>query len=299
MTKTNHVEHAHIKVRARYEVGSGTLAGIISGGILSPFDKALYFSIKNHRPLFVKANWVKPFHGIGQTLFYRSLSTTCYFPTERLSKHYLLESETFRASFSSLSDNKQNLVCGIIAGAFTATVVNPTQVIRYDSWINHTRFRTSVSNLYKGNGLINFSKGLIATLCRDSLFGAMYSLTRHLKYNEKFGLINERNYNKYHFFFDGCWNAICAWLATALSSPFNYVRSIQFGTHSHDTPDTIRYIFKKNINGLRSNKLTLRQKYRYINVRLKIGWGTARVALGMAIGSQLYSFFVARFGEQV
>ena len=284
-------------MKAKYEVSAGTLAGVISGGILSPFDKALYFSIKNHRPLFVKANWVKPFHGIGQTLFYRSLSTTCYFPTERLSKHYLLESEYTHESFSSLTKNRQNLICGIIAGALTATVVNPTQVIRYDSWINHTTFSTSLKNLYKGNGIINFSKGLIATLCRDSVFGAIYSLTRHLKPNEKLQLIDDIIYNKYHFFFDGCWNALCAFFATAMSSPFNYVRSIQFATHSHDKPDTIRYIFLQNIRDLTSNRLTLREKSTYLNVRLKIGWGTARVALGMAIGSQLYSFFVDRFGE--
>ena len=44
--------------------------------------------MKHHRPFFHPENWRRPYHAMGQTLFYRAASHALYFPIEQWTRQY-------------------------------------------------------------------------------------------------------------------------------------------------------------------------------------------------------------------
>lgn len=108
-----------------------------------------------------------------------------------------------------------------------------------------------------------------------------------------------------------------ALVATVASSPWNYARNMKYGTPAHQQPpSTLRvsrhhHVLPCTVNAsptrvathpnphLRPQSLqhlmhsackrpTLGQQLKYLQERLRIGWGSARVAVGMALGQ--YAF---------
>ncbi len=227
--------------------------------------------MKYHRPFFHAENWKRPYHAMGQTLFYRAASHALYFPIEQWTRNY----------FDS------NLVGGIVAGGMMSTILNPMSVIRFQCWLYHTSFQKEVANLWYGRGFKNFSKGLVATLIRDIVFGASYASTRHW---DAFGYIDHHD-NGYNYQQEFIWNGICALGATTLSSPFNYIRNIQFATPPNEKPLSMMVLSKQIIDGYKETKGG-KKKFDFLQIRFKFGWGTLRVGLGMALGSQTYEYFI-------
>lgn len=228
--------------------------------------------MKYHRPFFHSDNWTRPYHAMGQTLFYRAASHALYFPIEQWTRQY----------FNS------NFIGGMIAGCVMSALLNPMSVIRFQCWLYHTSFQHEVAKLYYGRGFKNFSKGLSATLIRDIIFGATYSSTRHW---DAFGYIDHNTEYGYNYQQEFVWNGLCALGATTLSSPFNYIRNIQFATPPEQKPLTILALSKQITTGYKQTK-GVKNKFEYLQIRFKFGWGTLRVGLGMALGSQTYEFFL-------
>jgi hypothetical protein len=72
--------------------------------------------------------------------------------------------------------------------------------------------------------------------------------------------------------------------ATCVSSPFNYVRNIKYGWPSSQMPPSApRIMYDLWIDASQSGRMLM-----HIQERLRLGWGTARVAVGMAVGQYLY-----------
>ena len=69
-----------------------------------------------------------------------------------------------------------------------------------------------------------------------------------------------------------------------VSSPFNYVRNIKYGWPSESQPPSSYRIL---IDLCKDTKNSGRFA-RHLQERLRLGWGTARVAFGMAVGQYLY-----------
>lgn len=69
-----------------------------------------------------------------------------------------------------------------------------------------------------------------------------------------------------------------------MSAPFNYVRTIQYTymTVEH------RPAFKQ-FGRLWANAKKEESPLRYVQQRLRLGWGTARVAVGMAVAQLVFS----------
>ena len=234
------------------------------------FQQILYKrGMKHHRPLFHKANWNRPYHAMGQTLFYRAMSNALYFPIEQWTRHYF----------------NNNMIGGMVGGAVMSSMLNPLSVIRFQCWLHHTTFSTEVSNLWKGRGFKNFSKGLVATLIRDIVFGGVYSSTRHWTF---FGCL-DHDESGYNYAQEFVWNGASALVATTASSPFNYIRNIQFATPSNEIPLTMWELTKQISNGFRQTR-GIKNKFDFLQIRFKFGWGTLRVGLGMALGSQAYEY---------
>jgi hypothetical protein len=78
--------------------------------------------------------------------------------------------------------------------------------------------------------------------------------------------------------------AVSGFLATALSSPFNYARNIKFACPSNQKPPSTYYVLSTLVRDVVTSPNPV---FNAVD-RLKIGWGTLRVAIGMALGQYLY-----------
>ena len=174
--------------------------------------------------------------------------------------------------------------------------------------------------MFKRGGIRPFFVGSSATLARDIIFGGTYALLRHelqltwlpnkaismvpstttytatcnsnsisnnstskLTLDQK--LMRERRFEAIRFLI----NMYSACMATFLSSPFNYVRNVHYSTPPEHIPLTTIAIFTDLIRAMRLEKGYI-NKCIYVLKQLRIGWGTARVGVGMAFGSEFYYY---------
>lgn len=82
------ISNEHIQKSILFRPKSLELCGGISIGmfvalLLNPWDRALYCSVTNVRPFIDWRNFSRPFEGVGQSLFQRSISHGLYFPLEK------------------------------------------------------------------------------------------------------------------------------------------------------------------------------------------------------------------------
>lgn len=267
----------------------GLLAGVAQAGVFNPYDRALYLSVKEKRKFLAWQNWKAPYNGFFQTIGGRALSGGLYFPLEHYFLHLIRphdphqhnhhhhdtssSSDTMSASYSP-----QHFIAGTAAGAANAIVLNPLSAIKYKVWgreTNQGMWAEAVGMLHKAGGLRPFWNGLLPTLYRDVVFGGCYTYLR-------FRLLRTG-------WLDQQWqaNVLAAALATIASGPFNYVRNIQYGTRSHERALST-YMILQDLWWEVSQETKWHRKLHLLQLRLRIGWGTARVALGMSLGHTVY-----------
>ena len=141
--------------------------------------------------------------------------------------------------------------------------------------------------MYKRGGVRCFFVGSSATILRDLVFGGFFALSRH----EQLLLIRSENGkvkppSKTREFVV---NMVSASAATLLSSPLNYVRVVHYATPP-DTPPQPALTILRTLIATAALKSTVFKKLSYVQSRLRIGWGTARVGFGMAFSATLYNF---------
>ena len=246
----------------------GLLAGIFQAGLFNPVDRALYLSVKNHVPFLTASNFVNPYQGFSQSVVGRALSGGMYYPLE----HY----------FSSLvppeSGPWANFLAGTAAGLTNALILNPITAVKYKTWSREqptTMLREALTMWNKG-GIRPFTNGLYPTLCRDIVFGGCYTYVRlELQW---YGLPPA---------YQWAGNMFAAALATVLSGPLNLARNVQYATTSRSDAPNIRQVLMQ-LHLEWTMKQTLWEKWHHVQSRLRIGWGTARVAVGMAFGQSVY-----------
>ena len=84
-------------------------------------------------------------------------------------------------------------------------------------------------------------------------------------------------------------NFVAAGMATVMSGPFNYVRNIQFATRSHETAASTVVILRDLAQQAAAQHGSI-EKLRLLQNKLRIGWGTARVAMGMTFAHAVYDW---------
>lgn len=251
----------------------GLVAGVAQAGFFNPYDRALYLAVKEKRPFLDARNWHNPYNGFLQSLASRAMAGGLYFPTERFFLQCASDSPA------------HHFWAGTAAGAVNACVLSPFTAIRYTSWgrvQNRGMLREAFSMLRKSSGSLRpFFNGLLPTLYRDVVFGGCYTWLRlqipywyHKEWMEESALTR------------GLCNFMAAALATILSGPFNYVRVVQLSTSAQQRADTTWYILGDLLHQTRQEPRPLY----FIVDRLRIGWGTVRVALGMSFGHSLYDW---------
>lgn len=249
----------------------GLLAGVAQAGLFNPYDRALYLSVKGSRPFLALENWKAPYNGFFQSLGGRALAGGLYFPTE----HFFL-----RCISPEESKPKYNLLAGTAAGAVNALLLNPLTAVKYKTWgrvENHGMLREAYGMMTKSGSLRPFFNGLAPTLWRDVVFGGCYTWLR-LQLQWWFDLKSNEQWKA---------NFVAAGLATVVSGPFNYVRNVQYATSSRDRAPSISQVLKELFYDVRQ-ETHISQKLNLLQNRLRIGWGTARVAMGMAFAHSVY-----------
>lgn len=267
----------------------GLIAGVAQAGIFNPIDRALYLSVTHRKPFLSLSNFEKPFTGLSQSIGGRALSGGLYFPLEQFfMTHVMILPPNYH---DNLKDNSRirNLFAGTAAGAVNAMILNPLSAIKYKTWSrvgtssgagNYTNNRgmlTEAMSMMQKGGHVVFLKGMQSTLLRDITFGGCYTFFRlQLQY-------------EYHVPPEHQWiaNLCAAAMATIVSGPFNLARNVQYATKSeHVAPTTIQVFQQLKLEIQQYS--TIQQKLLHLQNRLRIGWGTARVAMGISFGHAIY-----------
>jgi Mitochondrial carrier protein len=259
----------------------GLSAGVAQAGVFNPYDRALYLSVKDNRPFLHPTNWYRPYTGFAQSLGGRAVQGGLYFPLE----HFFLRFINKTYHKSEESDAKLNFLAGTAAGALNAVLLNPISAVKYKTWgreVNHGVLHEVVGMLRKSGSLRPFYNGLLPTVMRDVVFGGTYTWLR-LQIKVWFDLSATEQWMG---------NFVAAGLATVLSGPFNYVRTIQFATRSQEKAASTLSILgdlTKQTMDVRNESSTL-ASLRFLQNKLRVGWGTARVAMGMTFAHAVYNW---------
>jgi Mitochondrial carrier protein len=259
----------------------GLSAGVAQAGVFNPYDRALYLSVKDNRPFLHPTNWYRPYTGFAQSLGGRAVQGGLYFPLE----HFFLRVINNAYHKSDESDAKLNFLAGTAAGAVNAVLLNPISAVKYKTWgreVNHGVLHEVVGMLRKSGSLRPFYNGLLPTVMRDVVFGGTYTWLR-LQIKVWFDLSAKEQW---------IGNFVAAGLATVLSGPFNYVRTIQFATRSQEKAATTLAILgdlTRQTTEVRNGSSIL-ASLRFLQNKLRVGWGTARVAMGMTFAHSVYNW---------
>lgn len=266
---------------------AGLVSGVSTAALFNPYDRALYLSVKDQRPFLHPKNWKMPFAGLAQSLLGRTISGGMYFPLYDVFKdlyHTELDLQYDSLWLSFLAGNS--------AGAVNGVVLNSLTAIKYRSWeTGGSMFATARYMLRKG-GLRPFFKGINSTVTRDTVFGGSFAFLTHV-----FVKALQQKASKYDnnipVKFIG--TTLAGAVATVLSSPFNYVRTIQYATSPGKRPPSALCVLNSLYKEARINETPLS----FVQQRLRVGWGTFRVAIGMALGWQIYDSSKAWFDDSL
>ena len=268
-------EVPHAKSSPLILIASGFAAGVVVTGLLNPVDRALFLSISKQRPFLHRRNWRYPLQGVTQSMVGRAVSSGLWFPLERLFRE-----SSACTKITEYSSTLAFALAGQIAGGVNALLLSPFAFIKYQTWglpDEKRGFTRTARKIYRTAGTKIFFRGLPATVARDVLFGGCFSLLRRVFF--------ERGVPHY------CGDFIAAGAATIIGAPINYARNIQFGAPWTDpTPRTI-VIFQKLWKQAHRQPGALAQ-LGFLWRRMNIGWGTLRVAGGMALTSHIFGALV-------
>ncbi len=84
-------------------------------------------------------------------------------------------------------------------------------------------------------------------------------------------------------------------LATILSSPFNYARNMQYDTPIELKQKSMYFYLRYLARRATEEKRPLA----YLQRRLRIGWGSLRVAVGMGVGNMMYDKLKVKYEDIV
>ena len=170
---------------------AGFVAGVSSAGLFNLWDRALFLSVLHARPFLSRDNFRSPYQGFLQVIFQRTLSSGLYFPlfdaAQPVVRDFVADYVMPRHHHRSGPDAARtaaeqsalvHCICGNIAGGVSGVMLNGLTAIKYDSWNSHTPFFQTARRMYSAGGLKPFTKGIGATVVRDSIFGGVFALTK-------------------------------------------------------------------------------------------------------------------------
>ena len=267
----------------------GLAAGVAQAGLFNPIDRALYLSVKNRVPFLRWDNFLNPYQGFFQSVGHRALSGGLYYPLEQFFMTLIPPTNLQdQLDGTAPSGAFYNFLAGTAAGTANALIVNPVSAIKYKTWSRDVNrgMLFEAQEMFRKGGIRPFCNGMIPTVLRDLVFGGCYTFVR-LELQFRFQLTSDYQWMA---------NMSAAALATILSGPFNLARNVQYSTRSVHVAQTVAEVLITLV-GETKEQPTIFLKWRHIQNRLRIGWGTARVAVGMAFGHYVYDKLQGKFCE--
>lgn len=257
---------------------SGIVAGISCAALLNPWDRALYLSVKNKRAFLSFANFSRPYQGVFQAVSQRAFVGSIYFIMQGgvgARMYSYLHKE------QALSEVLTQCCIGAVSGSVNALLTNPVSAVKYHTWgQDRLTFFLSVRHMAHKGGWRAFRKGTAATLGRDMTFGSTYEVLRHLLHDTDANPKEAKNNVLY--------NAIAAGVGTVVSGPFNYARTIHYATPVHEQPQSIWNIMRHLLIESKKHEPSTYERFGFFQRNLCLGWGTLRVAVGVALGQAIF-----------
>lgn len=159
-----------------------------------------------------------------------------------------------------------------------AIFLTPIAAVRYAGWGQPDKSSLEIiRGLYQGKVSGQWRRGVAATVTRDVVFGAFFAGMRFFNRQTQDG--KERN-----AWTKGALDFSSAAAATVFSAPFNYVRNMQFNCPIERRAPKMGDVLSMLIRDSKHSARPLR----FLQSRLRLGWGTGRVASGMALSSFMY-----------
>lgn len=165
------------------------------------------------------------------------------------------------------------ILAGQLTGATSGLVTNSFALVKYRQW----RASEPKPLMKEFTGLRggDLGRGLGGTIARDATFGLVFTSVRAFgrTYEETSGLTNGT--------FTFALNFFAGTMGTVMSGPFNYCRNRAYASESGEAP-TMRGTLLELLQDFK------RRDWGVLNHKLRIGWGSLRVGIGMATGSYFY-----------
>lgn len=277
----------HLKQQFNVDVLSGLFTGVFCSGIFNPWDRALYLSVKHQRPFLSRDNFHSPYHGFYQAVVQRAFLGSIYYILQGELKSYLYP---YLRRNIGLNEAAAQCCIGISAGSISGLLTNSISAIKYHTWGQDNRsFRSSLREMWSSGGAHPFIKGTNATMLRDMVFGSTYEVLRNLLYP---GTREDKN-----SFLESAANMASAGVATVTSGPFNYARTIQYATPPARKPPSIWRSLAEAWRQSRQHSGIAFGRLRFFQQQFRVGWGTARVAVGMAVGQKVFDWSRSQLNE--
>ena len=255
---------------------AGLATGITTTGLYNPWDRAIYLSVKNQTSFLKELFSGNPYHGFSQAVVQRTFSGMLYFAFAGQIRSTL---DGYPLT-QNLSPEQKNFIIGTSAGVLNGFILNQLSVVKYHTWGNENRrFIHSSREIITKGGVKTLFKGVGATITRDVTFGIVYEVLRFKCM--RLNLIANDEANQLF-----C-NLTGAGLATVVSGPFNFARNIKYSIPPGvKPPSTFHCVYQL----LFVNAFKTPNPLSYLQARMRIGWGTARVAVGMATAQFLFDY---------
>eukprot|EP00045_Choanoeca_perplexa_P002971 m.27980 g.27980 ORF g.27980 m.27980 type:complete len:324 (-) comp11797_c0_seq1:50-1021(-) len=256
--------------------------GAFLAGAFNPWDRALYLSVRDERPFLARQNFLHPYEGFSQAVAQRVVSGGLYFFLQGVS-HDLVGAALQNQGYSR---EAQAIVVGVTAGFVNGMLLNHLATVKYYTWNtaggSNLSFAQACREMYATRGYRPFMRGMMATGYRDMFFGLTYEWLR-TRYRDR------TPFSKLTI------NLMAGACATVVSGPLNYARNMQYATSlKQPCPSTWRVIADLFTNA--RNQPSWRAKLHYLQFRLRVGWGSLRVAVGMSAGQALFDWTRGFFG---
>lgn len=265
---------------AMLKMSAGALSGLTQTFLFSPWDRALYLSMKDNVAFLDRRNWVEPFRGCTQALAHRTCTTGMWRP--------LLDVmlPPARRLVGPGQEPTARLLAGNGAGVVNGLALNWISAAKYQMWTNEGNFWETVARMWRQGGVRPFVRGLTPTVGRDAVFGGVFMSCRHWLATVCLGDPDGRADSGSRVG-EVAVTVTAGAMATVASGPLNYARNMQYATpaseQSRTTASLIRELF--------AEAAVEPRPVQFLTSRLRLGWGTMRVAVGMGVGFELYRFF--------
>jgi hypothetical protein len=266
------------------ELVVGVSTGLIQTFLFNPIDRALYLHIVENTSFLAKSNWSNPYHGVFNALSNRVIQYGFYY---NIVDWYL---QIVNKHFPNLGHNPSRVLTGVATGVTTAVFLNPISCVKYHAWGTELKLIKVSKEMYKEAGLHSFTRGLGSIALRDSVFSVLYLVGK--RYSDEYSTNNKIRFLT---------NSLVACVATIVTAPINYVRSMKYASGYKKENPSPRQIFK--------DLLEYQTKYtgtkdvipilKYYSHRLALGWGTLRVGVGIASGQYIFDSLTISIGRVI